>query len=101
MDRFKGYPAGVPRPNGPFRLLDDVEYDAARKAANSANRAIRKADPVTLKGKEIHEIQPVKFGGSATDPANKIPLPRTLHQSEVTPWWNRLMRSIQKMGGGS
>jgi len=97
---FRGYPEGVPRPQGPFRLLEGAEYDAARKAANKANQAIRKADPASLAGKEIHEIQPVKFGGSPTDPANKIPLPRDLHRREVTPWWNRLMRSLQNNGGG-
>lgn len=92
---FQDYPEGVPRPEGPFRLLEGAEYDAARKAANKANRAIRKANPASLAGKEIHEIQPVKFGGSPTDAANKIPLPRDFHRREVTPWWNRLMRSLQ------
>ena len=32
-----------------------------------------------LKGLQIHEVHPVKFGGSPTDPANKIYLSPTAH----------------------
>ena len=76
----RGYPEGITRPQGPSRVFGGAEYDAARKAANQANQAIRKADPGSLVGKEIHEIQPVKFGGSPTDLANKIQLPADIHQ---------------------
>ena len=89
---WTGYPQGAPRPQGPFRLIEGEEYQAARNAANSANRAIHQADP-SLAGQQIHEIQPVKFGGSPTDPANKIPLSPQAHQP-FTNWWNALMRSI-------
>ncbi|AIO38835.1 adhesin HecA family domain protein [Burkholderia cenocepacia] len=37
---------------------------------------------------------PVKFGGSPTDPGNKVVLPQDLHRQQVTPWWNRLMKDI-------
>jgi hypothetical protein len=87
-----GYPANLPKPTGPFRLVDGAEYDAARIAANNANRAMHRADP-TLSGFQIHEIQPVKFGGSPTDPLNKIPLTRTDH-SAASVWWNQLQRSL-------
>jgi hypothetical protein len=70
---WSGYPANLPKPTGPFRLLEGAEYDAARAAANQANRAMHQADPA-LRGLQLHEIQPVKFGGSSTDPLNKIPL---------------------------
>ncbi len=69
---WQGYPSNpkVPKPEGrTFRLLQGAEKDAERKAANNANRAAHRADP-SLAGKEIHEIQPVKLGGSPTDPAN-------------------------------
>jgi RHS repeat-associated protein len=46
---FSGYPEGLPKPDGPFRLLEGSEYDAARSAANQANRAMHAADP-TLDG---------------------------------------------------
>lgn len=92
---WSGYPANLSRPNGPFRLLDGDEYDAARSAANGANRALREADPEAYAGREIHEIQPVKFDGSPTDPANKIALAPQEH-SIVTTWWARLMRSLPK-----
>ena len=91
--KWSGYPKGMPRPKGPFRLLEGDEYAAARKAANAANRAIHKADP-SLADKQIHEIHPVKFGGSPTDASNKIPLSQKEH-TPLTNWWNLLMRSIR------
>jgi hypothetical protein len=91
---WKGYPGGVAKPSGPFRLLQGAEYDAARAAANKANAALRAADPAKYTGKQIHEIQPVKFGGSPTDPANKIALTPPEH-AQYTTFWNRLMRDLQ------
>jgi hypothetical protein len=38
---WSGYPAGVPKPTGPFRLVEGAEYDTARAAANQANNNIR------------------------------------------------------------
>jgi RHS repeat-associated protein len=90
---WSGYPAGLPKPEGPFRLLEGQEYAAARGAANQANRALHAADS-TLNGLQIHEIQPVKFGGSPTDPLNKVPLTPADHASATT-WWNRLQRDLQ------
>lgn len=89
------YPSAIPKPTGPFRLLEGAEYDAARKAANQANQAMRKANPEAYKGMEIHEIHPVKYGGSPTDPANKIAIPKGYHRKEVTPWWNNNLRSTK------
>ncbi len=43
---------------------------------------------------DIHEIHPVKFGGSPTDPANKILLPRTTH-SPYTTWWGRVQNKLE------
>ncbi len=87
-----GYPANLPKPTGPFRLLEGAEYDVARGEANSANAAIHEADP-SLNGLQLHEIQPVKFGGSPTDPLNKIPLTPQQHIPATT-WWNQLLRDI-------
>jgi len=89
-----GYPEGMPRPEGPLRLLEGQEYESARQAATRANRAMHAADP-SLAGKHMHEIRPVKFGGSPTDPANKIPLARPRH-TQITNWWNRLMRDLTR-----
>jgi hypothetical protein len=91
---WSGYPAGVPRPNGPFWLREGADYEAARGDANLANRALRKLMGVVGDPVEVHEIQPVKFGGNPTDPANKVVLPRDLHRQQVTPWWNQLLRDI-------
>lgn len=93
---WNGYPAGVPKPTGPFRLLEGAEYGAARDAANSANRALRKDLNLVGQKVDIHEIQPIKFNGSATDSANKVVLDRTIHRQQVTPWWNTLQRALEK-----
>jgi hypothetical protein len=90
---WTGYPSGVPKPTGPFQLLEGAEYEAAREAANKANAALRRADPAKYAGKQIHEIQPVKYGGSPTDPANKIALAPQEH-AQYTTWWNRLQRRL-------
>ena len=91
---WKGYPDGVPKPTGPVRLVEGAEYEAARKAANSANSKIRRDNNLTGQAVDVHEVQPVKFGGSPTDPANKVILDRSLHRQEVTPWWNELQKDV-------
>lgn len=91
---WSGYPAGVPRPQGPFRMVEGAEYDAARKAANKANASIRREQGLVGQPVDVHEVQPVKFGGSPTDPANKVVLPRDTHRQQVTPWWNQLQKDL-------
>ncbi|PFE05273.1 hypothetical protein COE15_05615 [Bacillus cereus] len=71
------------------------EYNQARKAANSANRKIHRENP-EFKGKQIHEIHPVRYGGSPTDLANKIPLSPPEHY-QYNNYWNRLMRELKKI----
>jgi hypothetical protein len=95
---WSNYPTYLPQPTGPFRLLSDSEYWAARSAADKANRALRSANPLAYKDMDIHEIHPFKFGGSPTDPANKIVLPRHDHR-RVTAWWRQLQLSIEKANG--
>ena len=90
---WKGYPAGGEKPTCPFRLLEGAEYKTARNLANKTNAAIHKDNP-QLKGLQIHEIQPVKFGGSPTDMSNKIFLTPSQH-SQYTNFWNSLMRNIK------
>ena len=92
---WTGYPEGVPKPEGSFKLLEGAEYDLARKEANAANKKIRKQNDLIGKPVDVHEIKPVKFGGSPTEPTNKVILPRDLHRKEVTPWWNRLQKNIE------
>jgi len=91
---WSGYPEGVPRPQGPFRMLEGAEYDAARDAANAANRRMHRADSA-LAGKNLHGVHPVKFGGDPVSQENKIALTQAEH-SPLTTWWNRLMRSIRE-----
>ncbi|MCC6999825.1 MAG: RHS repeat-associated core domain-containing protein, partial [Deltaproteobacteria bacterium] len=90
---WSGYPEGE-RPSGPLKKLEGEQYDAARKAANKENARLHRADP-SLKGKQLHEVKPVKFGGSPTDPSNKVALSPEQHQ-KFTNWWNALLRSIER-----
>ena len=91
---WSGYPDNVPKPKGPFKLLEGDEYQNARKAANNRNRQLHRADKDTYSGHDIHEIHPVKFNGSPTGLSNKIPLKRNEH-SPVTTFWNRLKRAVK------
>jgi RHS repeat-associated protein len=72
---WSGYPADLARPTGPMHLIFGDEYAAAREAASAANKAIIKQSGLQGSGCHIHELQPVKFGGSPTDVANKVFLP--------------------------
>lgn len=89
---WKGYPEGIPKPEGTFRLIEGDEYNASRKLANSTNAAIRRLNPAMYEGLQIHEIKPVKFGGSPTSLSNKIALSQEEH-IKITNYWNSLMRS--------
>ena len=94
---WTGYSSGITRPTGPFRLLKGEDYTAARRLANRTNSTLR--EHFGIKGNanwEIHEIHPVKFGGSPTSLANKMVLPRGFHRGRLTPWWNSLQRALNR-----
>lgn len=94
---WSDYPSHiVPKPKGSLQFLDGAEYNEALRLKNLENSKLRKGDPIAYKGFDIHEIQPVKFGGSPIDITNKLKVPTPLHQKYVTPWWNRLQRMIEK-----
>jgi filamentous hemagglutinin len=88
------FPAGVPRPTGPINLLEGEAYDAARLAANRVNRSLSRGFGLNQADYQIHQIVPVKFGGSPTALSNKVGLLDTLH-SQVTTWFGRLQRLIE------
>jgi hypothetical protein len=92
VTRWNGYPSNVPKPNGSVRKLSGEEYRKARAAADAANRRLHKTNPA-LDGKQIHEIKPVKFNGSPSDPANKIPVDGSTHH-ELNRFWNDLQRYL-------
>ncbi|KAB2927748.1 MAG: DUF4157 domain-containing protein [Leptonema illini] len=96
IEDWTGYPDG-PRPKGPFRILDGAEYENARALADSTNKALHYRDP-SLKGLHIHEVHPVKFGGSPSDIGNKIYL-RPPDHAKYTVWWNRLLKRLNQRGG--
>ena len=76
-------------------ILENPEYATARNLANRTNELLKKQG-IFPRGVDIHEIHPVKFGGSPTDIANKIALPRPTH-THYTNWWNRLQKDITKI----
>lgn len=92
---WSGYPSFLPRPTGPMRLLTGDEYLAARRAADSTNAALREGFGLRGVGMDVHEILPIKFGGSPVDPLNKMLLPSYLHRQTVTPFWNNLQRNVE------
>jgi hypothetical protein len=88
----------VPRTG--LRLLPDAEYQVAHAAAKAANKVVRREAArigADLAGMHVHEIHPVKFGGSPTELANKVLIPEALH-IEVTQWWNSLQRYLEQGG---
>jgi len=68
------------------------EYEQALATKKRANAKIHRENP-SLKGYVIHEKHPVKFGGSPTDPTNKIYLEPGDH-SRVSVWWRALQRLL-------
>jgi len=83
------YPEGFTKPKSSLRIVEGQEYSETRSITNSTNSFIQRNDP-SAKGMQIHEIQPIKFGGSPTDLSNKVYLSPADH-SKISGWW----RSIQ------
>ncbi len=90
---WTGYPSHIPRPTGPFRMIEGAEYDSARSAANSANAALHRADSA-FDDLQLHEIHPVKFGGSPASLANKVALTHAQHVP-ANRWWGDLQRYLE------
>lgn len=77
-----------------WTFLEGDEYNSARDSANIFNRNMRAADPYYANnGLEIHEIEPVKMGGSPTDINNKTAIQSQVHRRYVTPL-KRLWRNL-------
>ncbi|OYP01399.1 hypothetical protein CG709_11080 [Lachnotalea glycerini] len=89
IDDWTGYP-DAPKPEGSFKILEGSEYDTARKLANNTNAKLHRQYS-HLDGVQIHEMHPVKFGGSPTDIDNKIALTQKEH-AQYTKFWNKILR---------
>ena len=75
VSNWNGYPEGVPKPQGPFRLIEGEEYQAARDAANAANRAMHQADPsLAGQGAVPGAVPGGQFRGHDTDLLTRIPI---------------------------
>jgi filamentous hemagglutinin len=88
------FPAGAPRPTGPINLIEGEALVAARAAAKKINGKLSRGFKLGPAGVDIHEIVPLKFGGSPTDLANKVGLHESVH-SRVTTWFGRLQRLLE------
>ena len=87
----------VPDKNKVWTFLEGDEYNSARNSANTFNRNMRSADPYYANNRlEIHEIEPVKMGGSPTDINNKTAIQSQVHRRYVTPWWNKIQDEVKK-----
>lgn len=87
----------VPDKNKIWTFLEGDDYTGARDAANTFNRNMRSSDPYySNNGLEIHEIEPVKMGGSPTDLNNKVAIQSQAHRRYVTPWWNKIRNEVKK-----
>ena len=89
---WAGYPSGYKKPPGTFNFLDDAEYEVNRAAANAANKQINEVENLGV-WSEIHEVKPVRFGGSPTDYANKDLLSPPEHW-KVSAFWRDMQRWI-------
>jgi hypothetical protein len=94
MQKFP-QPDVVPYPSGEINPRTGAAYKSARQLADRINQTLRRAFGAGQAGQDIHEINPVKLGGSPTDLANKVGLPRPLHR-QVTAWFRQLQDLIEE-----
>ncbi len=90
---WSGYPVGLPRPTGPIRLISGGEYKNAVRAKQAANARIRREQGLRGDPREVHELKPVKFGGSPTSPDNKVIIGPELHK-RASAFWSKFKSDI-------
>jgi RHS repeat-associated protein len=93
---WEGYPSNVPKPKGPFKIITGEMYEAARITANKANAKLRKDLNLSNTGVDIHEIIPVKFGGSPTNIQNKVFIQNTPTHKQLNKFWRNIQNDVQK-----
>ena len=76
-------------------MLEGDAYATARNQANNSNRKLHRMYQY-LKGLQIHEILPVKFGGNPVDIDNKVALTPKQH-AQFTVFWNRILKELGDM----
>ena len=77
--------SGLPRPSGPFRVLEGAEAEAAFARARSANRVLL-ARHEELIGFELVEVCPVLLGGDPEAIENKRAVDGQTHRELVAFW---------------
>ncbi len=91
---WSGYPEGGPVPSGPFRIVNPTEYSDALRLKNNMNQSLHNHNP-NWKGLQLHEVHPVKFGGSPTDYWNKTLISSDDH-IQFSRFWQILKGNITK-----
>lgn len=81
LDRL---PSGRPGTARAIKIIGGGGVYAARNSANKANSTFRREQGLTGEPVDVHEINPVKFGGSPTESAKKVIMPRDVHRQQVT-----------------
>src|SRR5262245_7598992 len=81
----------------PFLPLSDESIEIVASTFSEFVRCLAESGEsaqmnVDLVGKEVHEIHPVCFGGSPTDPENKTFVPPDKH-AELCRFWNKSYRN--------
>jgi RHS repeat-associated protein len=76
-----------------YEFRTGMDQELARKQANNWNTAFKRSHGLQNQDAALHELKPVKWGGSPTDPANKVVMDRSLHET-VTSAWRRLQAII-------
>ena len=99
---WKGYPKGVRKPTGPFRLAPTSEVASLRSEFKRVRAQFRKAWQLQNPGKiwnndwRVHHVKPLKFGGK-NEYSNFEILDKNLHD-KLTRFWGVLMNLLAKGG---
>ena len=88
----------LPRPAGPFRVLERVEAVAACARARSANRALL-AQYEELVGFELVEVHPVLLGGDPEAIENKRAVDAQTHRGLVVFWAKHTPSALRVRAG--
>lgn len=95
---WSGYPSSLPRPSGPFRILQGEEYTKALSQAATGRYKYRDKHSEDAVGKDAHHIHPVKFGGDPIDPSNFVLLTPEEHKL-YSDWWAERLAKAKQYGG--
>ncbi len=89
----------IPSPNDVYTLLAGDTYKDARTANDTFNAGLHNSyndSGYNIRGMDVHEPAPVKFGGCVNCLENKIALEKEVHKP-FTEWWRQLRDCLLKL----